>query len=223
MPLPTEELCRVLKTKLASRVVGIQNETDYFTAAVVLPLVPQGDDLALLFEVRSSQLAWQPGEICFPGGRIEPGDAGPPQAAARETCEELGLDSGALEMLGPLDYLVSPIGVIIYPFAGFIAEPDRIRPNPGEVAELFTVPLKYFLTNEPLTATMEIATRPLDGFPRELLPASYPQGWRRRATYPVLFYKYGKYVIWGLSARLLYNFVQLCREAGRPASKHRQI
>lgn len=210
--MPTESICRALKNKLASRVVGIQNETDYFTAAVVLPLVPQDDDLALLFEVRSSQLAWQPGEICFPGGRIEPSDVGPRQAAARETCEELGIDRGSLEILGPLDYLVSPIGVIVYPFAGFIAQPERIRPNPGEVAELFTVPLNYFLTTEPLTATMEVATRPVAGFPFDLMPVSYQQDWRRRATYPVLFYKYGKHVIWGLSARLLFNFVEVCRQ-----------
>lgn len=214
MPLPPEVFRHTLKDKLADRLVGIQNETDFFRSAVVLPLVPQGDDLALLFEVRSNQLSWQPGEICFPGGRIEPSDRGPQQAAARETCEELGLDSGALEILGPLDFQVSPIGVIIYPFAGFIAEPDKIKPNPGEVAELFTVPLKYFLTTEPLTATMEVATRPLADFPLELMPPGYPQNWRRRATYPVLFYKYDKYVIWGLSARLLHNFVQVCREAG---------
>lgn len=214
MSLPSDYFRQALKTKLTSRFVGIQNETDYFTSAVVLPLVPTGDDLALLFEVRSAQLAWQPGEICFPGGRIEPNDASPQQAAVRESCEELGLAGGALEILGPLDCLVSPIGVIIYPFVGFIAEPERIKPNPGEVAELFTVPLKFFLTNEPHSATMEVATRPLADFPLELMPATYPRGWRRRATYPVLFYKYGKHVIWGLSARMLYSFVQICREIG---------
>lgn len=207
-----ERFRRALQTRLTDRFIGIQNETDYFSSAVVLPLVQEGDELALLFEVRSAQLVWQPGEICFPGGRIETSDAGPREAAAREACEELGLAAGDLEIIGTLDYLVSPIGVIIYPFAGYIADPARIKANAGEVAELFTVPLKFFLDNEPLAGTMEIATRPLPGFPLELLPAGYQREWRRRATYPVLFYKYGKYVIWGLSARLLYNFVEICRE-----------
>lgn len=203
---------RALKARLAERFVGIQNETDFFPSAVVLPLVPQGDELALLFEVRSSKLSWQPGEICFPGGRIEAGDAGPRQAAARETYEELGLEEGGLEIIGTLDYFVSPIGVIVYPFVGFIPAPACLKPNADEVAELFTVPLRFFLENEPLMATMETATRPLAGFPLELMPAGYPRDWRRRATYPVYFYKYGKYVIWGLSARLLHNFVEICRQ-----------
>ena len=203
---------QALKTRLTDRFITIQNETDYFSSAVVLPLVPVGDGLGLLFEVRSAQLAWQPGEICFPGGRIEASDASPRHAAVREAGEELGLPPDCLEIIGTLDYLVSPIGVIIYPFAGYIAEPAKIKANSGEVAELFTVPLAFFLNNEPQTAEMEIATRPLSGFPLELMPPGYPEGWRRRATYPVFFYKYDKYVIWGLSARILYNFIEVCRE-----------
>ncbi len=207
-----EQFCRTLEEKLAGRVVKIQNETDYFAAAVVVPLLRQQDgELALLYEVRAAQLSWQPGEICFPGGRIEPGDTGPRQAAARETHEELGLDPGGLRLLGPLDYLVSPIGVIIHPFAGLIADPATLRPNPDEVAEVFTVPLKFFLENEPLAAAMEVATRPLPGFPIELVPPGYPKDWRRRSKHPVLFYRYGRHVIWGLTARMTHSFAALCR------------
>ncbi len=206
-----EQFCRALADELAGRYLKIQNETDYFAAAVVVTLVPQDGELAVLFEVRASQLAWQPGEICFPGGKIEAADADPQHAAVREAYEELGLPPGSLRLLGPLDYLVSPIGVIIYPFAGYIADPAAIRPAAGEVAEVFTVPLKFFLDNEPLSADMEVATRPLPGFPTELIPG-YTRDWRRRAAYPVLFYRYGKYVIWGLTARVMYSFVEICRE-----------
>lgn len=206
------EFCRALQGKLAGRLIKIQNETDYFPSAVILPLLTVGGELSVLFEVRSSQLAWQPGEICFPGGRIEDSDPGPAEAAARETCEELGLCADNLSLLGPLDYLVSPIGVIIYPFVGYIARPAAITPSAGEVAATFTVPLRYFLENEPLTAEMEVATRPLPGFPVELVSGDYPLGWRRRAVYPVLFYEYGGHVIWGLTARVVYNFVEICRE-----------
>lgn len=209
--MQTHQFCRALENKLAGRCPTIQNETDYFAAAVVVTLVPRDGELAVLFEVRASQLAWQPGEICFPGGKIEAADPDPQHAAVREAYEELGLPPGSLRLLGPLDYLVSPIGVIIYPFAGYIADPAAIRPEAGEVAETFTVPLKFFLDNEPLSAEMEVATRPLPGFPTELIPG-YTRDWRRRAAYPVLFYQYEKHVIWGLTARLMYNFVGICRE-----------
>lgn len=213
--MQAEQFCRTLRDKLTGRFVKIQNETDFFAAAVVLPLLTQNDELAVLFEVRAAQLAWQPGEICFPGGRIEDSDAEPERAAMRESYEELRLTPGGLQLLGPLDYLVSPIGVIIYPFAGFIADPATIRPSPDEVAAVFTVPLPFFLENEPLVAQMEVATRPLAGFPTELVAAGYPPDWRRRATYPVLFYRYGEHVIWGLTARIMYSFVELVKEIDR--------
>ena len=203
--------CRTLREKLSGRIVKIQNETDFFAAAVVLPLLVENGGLSVLFEVRSAQLAWQPGEICFPGGRIEAGDAEPEQAAVRETYEELMLAPDGLQLLGPLDYLVSPIGVIIYPFAGYIADPTTIRPSADEVAAVFTVPLRFFLETEPLAAQMEVATRPLPGFPVELVAAGYPPDWRRRAAYPVLFYRYGEHVIWGLTARIMYSFAEICR------------
>lgn len=205
-------LCRVLREKLTGRHIKIQNETDFSPAAVVLPLLEDNGELSVLFEVRAAQLAWQPGEICFPGGRIESGDVEPERAAERETYEELRLPPGGLRLLGPLDYLVSPIGVIIYPFAGYIANPATIRPSADEVAAVFTVPLRFFLETEPLSAQMEVATRPLPGFPVEMVAAGYPPDWRRRATYPVLFYRYGEHVIWGLTARIMYSFVELVRE-----------
>ncbi|HMM21957.1 MAG TPA: CoA pyrophosphatase [Selenomonadales bacterium] len=206
-----EDICQGLRGRLAGRCRKIQNETDYFSAAVVLPLVPQGEELGILFEVRSPKLTWQPGEICFPGGRIEAAES-PGQAALRETCEELRIMPQGLAFLGPLDYLVSPIGVILYPYVGYIAEPQKIRPNNGEVAEIFTVPLRFLLENDPFVAEMEVATRPLPGFPLEHMPPGYPSGWRSRASYPVYFYRYQGRVIWGITARVLNDFILLCRD-----------
>jgi 8-oxo-dGTP pyrophosphatase MutT (NUDIX family) len=205
-------LCNELKIKLDSRSPKIQNEADYFSSAVVVPIVKQGDELSLLFEVRSSTLSWQPGEICFPGGRIENSDAGPEHAAVRELSEELGVAPEGIEILGALDYMVSPIGVIIHPFAGYIKNRESIVPSRDEVDHVFTVPISFFLDNPPTEANMEVATKPLSDFPFHLMPPSFPQGWRRRATYPVFFYQYQNYVIWGLTARLITNFIETCRE-----------
>lgn len=206
-----EDICRGLKDRLDGRLRGIQNETDYFSAAVILPLVPHENGLGILFEVRSPKLAWQPGEICFPGGRIEKNE-NPEQAAVRETYEELQLPKQSLALLGALDYLVSPIGVILYPYVGYISDPEKINPNTGEVAQVFVVPLQFLLENEPLVAHMEVATRPMPGFPLEQLPPDYPAGWRSRASYPVYFYQYQDYVIWGITARVLNDFIGLCRD-----------
>ena len=205
-------LCERLGKLLQSRGCEIENETDYLRSAVLVPLVRREGRLGVLFEVRSTALTWQPGDICFPGGRIELDDAGSEAAAVRETREELSLPDSAIEVIGPLNSMVSPIGVMIHPYAAYINNFDLIRPNHGEVSEVFVAPLDYLLAVEPLTAHMEVATRPLADFPLNLLPPSYARDWKRRTTYPVLFYQYGGHVIWGLTARVLYGFLNVCRE-----------
>lgn len=204
-----------IKMALAGVLCGqpgkLANTEDYLKAAVTVPLLDIAGKPAVLFEVRSGKLNWQPGEICFPGGRIEGDDASPQEAAVRETVEELGIESDTIEVLGPLDFLVSPIGVLIYPFAVHIAAPMPLAPNADEVAEIFTVPLDFLLAAKPQVASMEIATKPLVDFPFNLLPAGYPQGYRRRTKFPVLFYQYKNYVIWGLTARVLSGFLTICR------------
>jgi len=205
------DFCDRLGDALRFQGTTIENETDYSSSAVLVPLVHHNGRLGVLFEIRSASLNWQPGDICFPGGRIELDDSGPQAAALRETREELGLQEAAVEVLGPLNYVVSPIGVSVYPFAGYIKNYDLIRPNHGEVEEVFVAPLDYLLAAEPLTAHMELATRPLSDFPLSLLGDSYSRDWKRRTTYPVLFYQYGGHVIWGLTARVLYGFLNVCQ------------
>jgi 8-oxo-dGTP pyrophosphatase MutT (NUDIX family) len=188
----------------------IENESDYLSSAVLVPLVRQKGRLGVLFEIRSAMLNWQPGDICFPGGRIELDDATPQAAAIRETQEELGLPAKEIKVLGPLNYMVSPIGVAMHPFAACIKDFDLIQPNHDEVADVFVVPLDYLLATEPLTAHMEVATRPLPNFPLNILD-SYSRDWKRRTTYPVLFYQYDGHVIWGLTARVLCGFLSVCQ------------
>lgn len=208
--------CNTIREMLAGRLYGqsgkFANAEDYLQSAVTVPLIDVCGQPEVLFEVRSGKLNRQPGEICFPGGRIEPYDTSPLQTALRETVEELGIKEDAIEVLGTLDFLVSPIGVLIYPYAVYISADLPLAPNTDEVAEVFTVPLEFLLTAKPRVASMEMATKPLAGFPFDLLPPDYPQGYRRRAKYPLLFYQYKHYVIWGLTARVLANFIEICRQ-----------
>lgn len=201
-----------IREALQSRPPRIENENDYFTSAVLIPLVSYKGQLRVLFEVRSSTLSWQPGEICFPGGRIEHDDGSPLAAAIRETSEEIGVHGELIQPLGALDYIVSPIGVILYPFVGFIEKAEAVVPSCDEVGKIFSVPLDYLMAAEPLIGRMEVATRPLGEFPIHLLPDRYPQDWKRRAEYEVLFYQYKEYVIWGLTAKVLHKFIQVCKE-----------
>lgn len=204
--------CDRLGVALRSRGGEIENESDYLVSAVLVPLVRHNGKLGVLFEIRAAGLNWQPGDICFPGGRIEPGDASSMAAALRETEEELGLPEDEIDVLGPLNYMVSPIGVMMHPFAAYIKNFDLIHPNHGEVAGVFVAPLDYLLATEPLTAHMELATRPLPDFPLNLIEgSSYTRDWKHRATYPVLFYQYEGYVIWGLTARVLSGFLNVCK------------
>ena len=205
------DFCDRLGGLLRTKPSEIENETDYLVSAVLVPLVRENGRLGVLFEVRSAALSWQPGDICFPGGKIELDDPDPLSAALRETQEELQVPAADIDVIGPLNYMVSPIGVMIHPFAAYIKDISLIRPNKEEVEEFFVAPLEYLLAEEPLTAHMEVATRPLPDFPLELLASTYTRDWKRRTTYPVLFYQFGGHVIWGLTARVLYGFLNTCR------------
>ena len=191
----------------------IDNAGDYLASAVVLPLVEDRGEISVLFEVRSQHLNRQPGEVCFPGGRIESGES-PLDAAVRETAEELTINREDISILGQLPIIASPIGVLLFPFVGVLPT-AQVSPSDVEVAECFTIPLSYLLNTPPVIGHMEVATRPLEDIPFEMLPDDYSRSWKRRAAYPVWFYRYENRVVWGLTARVLETFLAACRGIGR--------
>lgn len=196
---------------LLNRQPRIQNEDEYFLSAVLLPLVEKEGEPHILFEVRANHLQRQPGEICFPGGRIEKNEVETPEVAAvREATEELGMEKEKIELLGQLDYLVTPPGTLIYPYVGRILKPEDICPNPDEVAEVFTVPVAYFLENQPSVSYVDVATRYAADFPFHKVSSAYGPYWQNRWTFAVYYYEYGKWFIWGMTARILQNFIKLC-------------
>jgi len=204
-----------LKRFLAKRQPKIQNECDYFVSAVLLPLININKKDHVLFEVRAGHLRRQPGEICFPGGGVEGDELSRPQdTAIREALEELGLDKTQIELLGPLDYLVAPHGTLVYPFVGLINNKEKIAPNKAEVEEIFLAPLEYFVNNPPVQCSVEVATRYGRDFPYDRVPATYKKGWDRKWSLPVYYYDYEGRFIWGITARILCNFVKMCRETG---------
>lgn len=115
-------------------------------AAVLVPIVERETGLSVLLTRRAERLRDHPGQISFPGGRIEPADAGALDAALRETREELGLDVARIEVAGYLPVHAVVTGFAVTPVVGFLAPPLTLRPDPLEVAEAFEVPMRHLMT-----------------------------------------------------------------------------
>lgn len=196
--------------KVKDHTPAVLGHKHFMKSAVLLPLIQKADELHVLFEVRSETMRRQPGEICFPGGRVDPWDKDPQAAAIRETTEELGISEARISDVYPLDYLVTPFGMIVYTHAGLISTDEQFEPNPSEVEEIFTVPLSFFLDNDPKIYHVNLQVKPEKTFPFELVPGGENYNWRT-SHIDEYFYIYGEKVIWGLTARILAHFVEMIR------------
>mgnify|MGYP000077414867 CR=1 FL=1 len=202
-----DKLQQILYERLHRRPAGIDELDRLWEAAVLLPLVQTDKGIAVLFEERAHSLRRQPGEICFPGGKVECSDANFAAAAVRETCEELGLLPQSITLCGELDSLVTHTGPIIHPFVGVLDDISKITYSASEVECIFTVPVKELLAIMPKRCSMELADHPGEDFPFDLVP-NRMRSWRKHKEYYVYFYEYEGRVIWGLTARILYAFLR---------------
>ena len=114
-------------------------------AAVLVPLVNRPDGLHVLLTQRSADLPDHPGQISFPGGRVEPDDASLAAAALRETAEEVGLAHDRVAVLGQLSEYETVTGYRVTPVVGWVEPPFTLAPDPIEVADVFEVPLGFLL------------------------------------------------------------------------------
>ncbi len=185
--------------------------------SVLLPLIKDNKgNLSLLYQVRSENLTTQPGEISFPGGRVEKGET-PSQAAIRETIEELGISIKNIKPLGKLDFLVTPYNFAIYPYLGQLidvsVEDINNNDNLNEIKKVFTVPLNFLINNQPEEYKINVRTKPKENsdFPFHLIKDGHNYQWRE-GDYSVLFYRYQDKIIWGFTALFTYNFVENFRE-----------
>ncbi|WP_299859914.1 CoA pyrophosphatase [uncultured Roseobacter sp.] len=151
-------------------------------AGVLAPIMARGDGLHLLLTKRSSALKHHPGQIAFPGGKQDKGDADVTAAALREAHEEIGLPSDNVQVLGTLPAHETVTGFIVTPVIGLVTSPFEIVPERGEVEEVFSVPLTHVMTE----ANYVIQSRRWRG--------------QQRSYFAV---PYGPYYIWGATARML--------------------
>ena len=163
-------------------------------AAVLLALIERPAGLALLFTERSPDLKDHPGQVSFPGGRIEAGDGGPEAAAIREAGEEVGMEPRLISVAGRLEDLLTVTGFLVTPVVAFVAPEYRPVADGREVAEVFEVPLKYLLDERMIRST-----------------------WRERLGTRIRVYQidYGGHRIWGATASILVQFLSLISDDKR--------
>jgi 8-oxo-dGTP pyrophosphatase MutT (NUDIX family) len=156
-------------------------------AAVLVPIVDDPAGPEVLFTLRTPDLADHGGQVSFPGGSVEKGDADPAATALREAREEIELKADFVEIIGFLQPYLTVTGFAVTPVVGVVRAGFELRADPVEVAEIFTVPLRFFL-----------------GMNRfELCERLYRHG--KRASYYTCEYR-GR-TIWGATARMLVDLL----------------
>lgn len=200
-----------LKSRLKDQHGEIFGFVDLEQYAVLIPLLETKEGIALLFEVRSKTLRRQPGEISFPGGKIEPSDPSPAFAAARETAEELGIEREQIEIWSKLGILVPPYQIAVHVYIGTIQQGITLKPNASEVETVFTVPLSHLTCHPPEVYGMRVGLLPEDDFPYEHITGGRAYPFRQRVV-PEYFYFYQGHVIWGMTARIVHQFLRLLQK-----------
>lgn len=182
--------------------------------SVMLTLIEIDGELHVVFEKRADTLKTQPNEVSFPGGAIEEGET-PRQAAIRETMEELGVPEENIRVLYESDYSITRHGTIIHCFIGQLhnISMEELDPNPHEVGFIFTVPLSFFLEEQPRKYTIDFVSQYSEDFPYELIPGGKDYNFVKIVD-TIYFYIYHERIIWGFTARMMYAFVRILKGLG---------
>ncbi len=154
-------------------------------AAVLIPLIPAEGGWSLLFSLRSKNLAAHSGQIAFPGGSVEHGEA-LEAAAIREAHEEVGIAAERVELIGRLDDLVTNSGFLAAAFVGVVDQRIDYVLQAAEVDEVFEVPIEALMkSDQPVVRYFTF----------------------RDKRYPAYYYRYERHEIWGLTGRILKHFL----------------
>ena len=165
----------------------LQN-TNYKLAAILFPIIRVKNENKVILTTRSKDVLSHPGQVCFPGGRLDSKDKNMIECAKREAYEEIGLESNKIEILGILDNCITGTNYNVTPVVGFVNGVFKPKIQETEVADVFEVPLSYFLNKNN----------------RKLKNASY-----KNKQYTFYEYKWKNRRIWGSTARIIVNFCDI--------------
>jgi len=179
-----EEIRRILSERERRTI----EQPSYSHAAVLVPLFRKEGNCHLLFTKRTDQVKYHKGEISFPGGMADRGDLNLEKTALREANEEIGLNERDVEIVGVLDDIVTSTEFIVTPFVGLFPYPYPFKPSPVEIAELIEIPLSFLLDEE------SFGEREINRLGRKEV---------------IYAYQYGDHLIWGATARILKQFLDL--------------
>lgn len=194
--------------RFSNRIPGFQAANGHF--AVLVPVIEKDGEPHLLLEVRSERVGRQPGEVCFPGGRFEPGET-PVECALRETNEELGIPSKAIRVIAELDLMVHLNNNILHPVLAQIDSNalDHLMINEAEVKEIFLVPFSI-LEQNPYRYNYLIKQQVGPDFPYERIGFKNGYPWQGRKA-EILIYEYEGHPIWGLTAQIIRWLIRTLR------------
>jgi 8-oxo-dGTP pyrophosphatase MutT (NUDIX family) len=177
-----------IQNLLSSRQRKVIEHPPFSHAAVLVPLFQKDGDCHLLFTKRSEEVKYHKGEISFPGGVVDEEDRELIHTALREAREEIGLKENDVQIIGVLDDIVTITKFIVTPFIGLFPHPYPFKVSEVEIAELIEVPLSS-LVEEDCYSEREIF-----------------RGGQNEIIYS---YQYGKHIIWGATARILKQLLDL--------------
>ncbi|MGH7322336.1 MAG: CoA pyrophosphatase [Candidatus Rokuibacteriota bacterium] len=191
-----ERLVEITRARLAARRRRVVPDGPLIKAAVLLPIVDRGEPM-ILFTKRTDRVGHHKGQISFPGGVVDPTDASPLDAALRECEEEIALPRAAVEPLGALDDTETvATSFVITPFVGLVREPVAWQPDGEEIVRVIEVPFEALVAEG--SFRIEMVQR--DGVARR-----------------VYSFDYGDDTIWGATARILVEYLDLVRMPGGAA------
>ncbi|MDO4961425.1 MAG: NUDIX domain-containing protein [Eubacteriales bacterium] len=177
-------------------------------ASLLIPLVEtENGETAVLFEIRSRNIR-QGGEVCFPGGRVDKGEA-PSDTAVREVTEELSIKKEQIKLICPM-FTMNGVGdAFIYVYLGRLLDYTGSF-SKSEVGSVFTLTISELLAMEPKVNSASYVIDLPEDFHFELIPGGRDYVWRNRPK-NYYFYETPYGVIWGMTGELLYNFIENVR------------